>query len=238
MVIYEDDIVNLGDNLRVSGSMLDNSYSSSKTVENLQQKVDDILKTDYQNENALRMAWHNAGAWDINQAQRLADDLRAGIIRDIRNNPDVLNRVKKYNSLSRAEKQKLWEDINYIVGGQNRVHSGRTIIGFMDDSDFVAAGKRGFGGAHNGLDGDDVHMFRYLNGRMDNFEDGIGVVVHENTHGFQNLGRTAITEQGLPYKSVNYRGDGSKQYSNQLIEVEARFVQEKVKEGFLRELLR
>lgn len=237
LVIYEDDIINTASDLNVSGSMLNNNYRVSKAANNLEIKVQEILNTKYPNESALRQAWHNSGAWDMHQAQRLANDLRTGIIRDIRNNPDVFNRIKKYNSLNKAERQKLWGDINYIVGGQNRIHSGNTVLGFVDESDFVASGRKSFGGAHNGGNGE--HMFRYLNSQMGNFDEGIGVVVHENTHGFQGEGRSAITEQGLNYRTYNYdRAGGSAGYNNQLGEMEARFMQEKVKAGFLSELLR
>ena len=238
LVIYEDDISNLGSKMNINSSILNNSYNSSRNVDNMQSKVENILNTSYPNENALRQAWHNSGAWDMNSANKLANDLRKGIIKDIKANPDLVNRIKKYDYLSLSEKEKLWTDINYIVGGQNRKHSGNTIVGFLDSDDFIAAGKGGFGGAHNGNNASG-HIFRYNTKNMDNFDSTLGIVVHENTHGFQEAGRTAINEQAWQYRIYNYNRDGltPSGYTNQLAEMESRYLQESVSKGFLSELL-
>ncbi|MDW2994655.1 MAG: hypothetical protein R8N24_01335 [Alphaproteobacteria bacterium] len=237
LVLYEDDMINLGSDMKVSGSMLNNYYGSGAKVDNLQVKVENILNTSYPNEHALRQAWHNSGAWDMNEAYRLTQDLRAGVIRDIKSNPDLANRIRRYNSLSSAEKDQVWIDINYIVGGQNRVHTGKTMIGMVDNYDFAASGQKGFLGAHNGSN-EIGHIFRYNRQNLNDFDRMFSTVVHENVHGFQESGRTAINENAWQYRSYNYSRGSTGGYTNQLIEMEARYIQEEASKNFMSELLR
>lgn len=236
LVLYEDDMINLGSNMKVSGSMLDNYYGAGGKVDNLQAKVESILNTNYPNENALRQAWHDSGAWNMNEAYRLTQDLRAGVIRDIKANPDLANRIRRYNSLSLAEKDQVWIDINYIVGGQNRIHTGKTMIGFLDNSDFAISGHSRFLGAHNG-NNETGHMFRYNRQELNDFDRMFSTVVHENVHGFQESGRTAINQNAWQYRMYNYSRGSTSGYTNQLNEMESRFVQEYASRGFLSELL-
>ena len=142
----------------------------------------------------------NAGFYNEKNAARMADDLANEAAQRIRffdanHETGIVDRLKRYYSLTEEEKVGLLMDLQDIIGHIRRDPTGKTQIGCVFSQ--RVSSVSGFGTP------DRPFEFKYgiKNGSA---EDMVDDIFHENTHAYQRQGKSSLSKQVVDFNLENY----------------------------------
>lgn len=121
--------------------------------------------------------------------------------------------------------------MNYIIGSQRMVHTGKTIV--------ISGSEEENANGHFRPGTNEEKEFMY-NDRLlkTTFDRCFSTLVHENIHRFQNNGLSAVSLPLVRYMNQIYVNKPYKHYFNNLIECESRYIQAYVMRNFSRDFIR
>lgn len=186
----------------------------------LQQKLDYVNSHSATHADAIK-ALKRVGAFDENRAFQLSVDVADEAINKIRYNNGFIDRMKRWKSLSVDERKTLALELHENITGIRRKRVGNTIIDIVDDP------TSGRNGAEWDPKGVFARKFEYNIGRP-TVQDLLTTIIHENTHAWQNVGKSSIHPCFIDFADRHYVQPNVNYdlYYNNVIEVEARYVGE------------
>lgn len=162
-----------------------------------------------------------AGALSKPGIEKLCTDLRNAIMHEFVRIPDIANAILNWGNIDQDARIDAIKKMHYVIGSIRRRHDGNTVVNIGDD--YYAGG--GFNGARS-------NVFSYNSSDLSDFDSCMNMVVHENIHGFQKYGKSAVVKSFLDYvKSIADLGN-RRDYINKIDEVESRYVATHVGDGF------
>lgn len=167
------------------------------------------------------------GALSKSGIDNLSNDLHKNLISEFIKVPSLSAAIVNWQRLSKSVRIDTIKQMNYIIGSMHRNHVGNTVINFGDD--YYAQG---------GFNPDGGNSFAYNTSNLDNFDNVLDTLVHENVHGFQSVGLSSIEPSCNEFQRQNYNSEDTLSYINIIEEAEARYVANKATHNFYVDFIR
>ena len=169
-------------------------------------------------------ALDKVGAFNIERAKQMADDIADEITRRLAVRPDIFDKAREWNKLGSEARKQLVLELQDIITTTRRPHLGNTIINTE---------LRGADAGSHWFDFE-RHYFDY--NLTENFKEVFNTIIHENTHSFQTMYKSSIPKEFLDFARGSYVSPETdyRLYRKTLLEQEAFFVGDRASEQVLK----